>query len=186
MANLYLALLHYPVYDKDRKIVTTSITNMDIHDIARSARTYGVHGFYVATPVKTLQKLARKIIEHWETGYGSQYNATRREALSLARICDGLDDVLIDIEKETGQKPIVVATSARGGEDRTSFVALQEMLLRKAQPFLILLGTGWGLTESVLAQADHVLEPIEASADYNHLSVRSAAAIILDRCLGRR
>jgi hypothetical protein len=39
MADLYLALLHYPVYDKDHKIVTTSITNMDIHDIARSART---------------------------------------------------------------------------------------------------------------------------------------------------
>ena len=42
MADIYLALLHYPVYDKGHKVVTTSITNMDIHDIARSARTYNL------------------------------------------------------------------------------------------------------------------------------------------------
>jgi hypothetical protein len=46
------------------------------------------------------------------------------------------------------------------------------------------LGTGWGVTETILAQADHALEPIQGGTDYNHLSVRSAAAIILDRVLG--
>jgi hypothetical protein len=158
---------------------------MDIHDIARSSRTYGVRGFYVVTPVKALQKLALKIIEHWEYGYGSQYNTTRKEALSLARIRDALDDVLIDIERETGEKPVIVVTSARPGAGRTSFVALKDMLKEKARPFLILLGTGWGLSETVFARANYVLEPIEGTADYNHLSVRSAAAVILDRLLGR-
>jgi tRNA (guanine37-N1)-methyltransferase len=184
-APVYLALLHHPVYDKNQQVVTAAVTNMDIHDIARSARTFGVRGFYVVTPVKALQKLARKIIEHWEHGYGSQYNATRKEALSLARIRDALDDVLIDIERETGDKPLIIVTSARSGQARTSFAALQDMLLTEAHPFLILLGTGWGLTDSVFAQANYVLEPIAGTADYNHLSVRSAAAIILDRLLGR-
>jgi tRNA (guanine37-N1)-methyltransferase len=184
-APVFLALLHYPVYDKNKQIVTTAVTNMDIHDIARSSKTYGIRGFYVVTPVKALQKLALKIVEHWQHGYGSQYNETRKEALALARIRDGLDDVLIDIERDTGQKPIIVVTSARRGTGRSSFVALRDVLLKETRPFLILLGTGWGLTESVFAQASYVLEPIEGTADYNHLSVRSAAAIVLDRLLGR-
>src|SRR5215471_20261655 len=101
-APIYVALLHHPVYDKNGEIVTTAVTNMDIHDIARSGCTYGIRGFYVVTPVRVLQKLALKIIAHWEEGYGSQYNATRKEALALARVRGTLDDALIDIERECG------------------------------------------------------------------------------------
>ena len=185
-APVYLALLHYPVYDKNRQVVTTAVTNMDIHDIARAGKTYGVRGFYVVTPVKALQKLALKIIEHWEQGYGSEYNITRKEALVLARIRDTLDDVLIDIERETGVRPKTVVTSARPGGSRTSFAALRDMLLKETRPFLLLFGTGWGLTETIFSQSDYVLQAIEGSTDYNHLSVRSAAAIVLDRLLGSR
>jgi tRNA (guanine37-N1)-methyltransferase len=185
-APVYLTLLHHPVYDKNGLVVTTAVTNMDIHDISRAGRTYDVRGFFVATPVKPLQKLALKIIEHWESGYGSQYNATRKEALALARICDSLDDAIIAIERETGEKPILVATTARPGANRASFTALKDMLQRQTRPFLIVFGTGWGLTETILSQADYTLESIEGSADFNHLSVRSAAAIILDRLLGCR
>src|SRR5262247_1881506 len=112
-APLYVALLHHPVYDKNGQVVTTAVTNMDIHDIARSGCTYGIRGFYVVTPVRVLQKLALKIIAHWEEGYGSQYNATRKEALALARVRGTLDDALIDIERECGEKPLLVATSAK-------------------------------------------------------------------------
>ena len=184
-ASLYLALLHYPVYDKNGQVVTTAVTNMDIHDIARSGKTYGIKGFYVVTPVKALQKLARKIIDHWEEGYGAQYNVTRKEALALARISDTLDDVLIDVEREAGERPLLVVTSARAGEKRASFAALRDMLKNNTHPFLILFGTGWGLTEAILSQADYVLEAIEGTSGYNHLSVRSAAAIVLDRLLGQ-
>jgi tRNA (guanine37-N1)-methyltransferase len=185
IAPVYVALLHYPVYDKNGQVVTTAVTNMDIHDIARSGRTYGARGFFVVTPVKSLQRLARKIIEHWQVGYGSEYNVTRKEALSLARICDTLDDAVIAIERDTGEKPVMVVTSARPGKNRTSFEALRDMLNRETRPFLILFGTGWGLTEAIFSQSDHVLEPIAGGGDYNHLSVRSAAAIVLDRLLGR-
>jgi tRNA (guanine37-N1)-methyltransferase len=184
-APVYVALLHHPVYDKNRQIVTTAVTNMDIHDIARSGRTYGIKGFYVVTPVKALQKLALKIIDHWERGYGSQYNTTRKEALALVRVKDTLDDVLIHVEQECGEKPRIIVTSARPGGERTSFAQVKDMLINTTHPFLILLGTGWGLTETIISQSDYVLEAIEGCTDYNHLSVRSAAAIILDRLLGR-
>jgi hypothetical protein len=180
-----MALLHYPVYDKNGQVVTTAVTNMDIHDIARSARTYGVPRFYVVTPVKALQKLALKILSHWEQGYGSQYNQTRKEALALVRLKDTLDDVILDVEREYGSKPKLVVTSARAGGRRTSFLDLRDMLINSNQPFLLLLGTGWGLTDTVLAQSDYLLEPIDGGTDYNHLSVRSAAAIFLDRLLGK-
>ncbi len=183
-APIFVALLHYPVYDKNGQVVTTAVTNMDIHDIARSARTYGITRFFVVTPIKALQKLALKIIDHWEAGYGSQYNVTRKEALALVRIRDTLDDAIIEIERESGEKPIVVATSAKPGATRASFPEVREMLQKETRPFLFLLGTGWGLTQEVILQADYVLESIQGATDYNHLSVRSAAAIIFDRLLG--
>jgi len=185
-AAVYLALLHYPVYDKNHQVVTAAVTNMDIHDIARSGRTYGVRGFYVVTPVRALQKLALKIIDHWETGHGSRYNVTRKQALEIARIASSLDDALIDIEREAGEKPALVVTSARSTANRISFNTLQYMLNNTTRPFLILFGTGWGLTETVFSQSDYVLDAIEGYTDYNHLSVRSAAAIVLDRLMARQ
>ena len=59
------------------------------------------------------------------------------------------------------------------------------MLLRDEVPCMILLGTGWGLADAVFARSDLVLEPIPGRDDYNHLSVRAASAIMLDRILGR-
>ena len=136
------------------------------------------------TPVKPLQKLAKKIIEHWQVGYGSRYNTTRKDALALVRVSDTYDDTMIEIERETGERPIVVVTSARDSRrPTTSFVALRDMLRKRTTPFLVIFGTGWGLTETIISSADYVLEPIEGGRDYNHLSVRAAAAIIMDRLL---
>lgn len=186
MSDIYLALLHHPVYDKDHKVVTTSITNMDIHDIARSARTYGVRRFFVVTPVRTLQALAEKILDHWQSGYGSVYNATRKDALALVTITTDLDSTIQAIEQETGVSPRLVATSARAGDRRTSFAKMRQQVEHSGPPLLLLLGTGWGLTEEVLARADVILEPIQGVGTYNHLSVRSAAAILLDRLRSAR
>ena len=162
----------------------TTARTIVLRRMRRNMRTFGVAAFYVITPVKQLQRLALKIIHHWEYGYGSQYNTTRKDALALARLRDTLDDVLIDLEQECGEKPWLVVTSARPGGQRTSFTGLKDMIIRNTRPFLILLGTGWGLTEKTIAEADYALAPIEGYTDYNHLSVRSAAAIILDRLLG--
>lgn len=186
MGNLYLALLHYPVYDKDHRVVTTSITNMDIHDIARSARTYGVKRFFVATSVRALRALAEKILDHWQHGYGSTYNETRREALALVTLTTDLNSTIQEVENEERTRPAVVVTSARPGGERVTFREMRSRMEKEPRPFLFLLGTGWGLAEAVLSRADMALEPIRGVGEYNHLSVRSAAAILLDRLRGER
>ena len=181
MADLYLALVHHPVYDKDHKVVTTSITNMDLHDIARSARTYGVKRYFIVTPIRTLRALSEKILDHWQHGYGSVYNETRKDALSLIAVADDLEGAVLAIEQEAGVRPRIVVTSARSGPGRSSFSEVRTMLETCAEPFLLVLGTGWGLTEEVMNNADVILEPIRGVGEYNHLSVRAAAAIMLDR-----
>ena len=181
MADLYVALLHHPVYDKTGAIVTTAVTNLDVHDIARLARTFAVRAFYVCTPVETLRRLVARIIRHWDVGPGATYNANRREALALVRQAQELDTVLAEIEHETGQLPRLIATSARSGPDRLAYEAMRARLALPGPPELLLFGTGWGLASEVLERVDDVLEPITGCGPYNHLSVRAAAAIVLDR-----
>src|SRR6185369_10866944 len=131
--------------DKNGQIVTSAVTNMDIHDIARSATTYGVRRFYVATPILALRALSERILEHWEVGYGSTYNLTRSEALALVRIDTDLDGVLVAIERETGAVPTLVVTSARPGPDRIDYEALRQRLAVDPTPHVLVFGTGWGL-----------------------------------------
>ena len=184
MADVYIALIHHPVYDKEHKVVTTSITNMDIHDIARSALTYGVKRYFVVNPVRTLQALAEKILDHWQNGHGSVYNKTRKDALSIVSLANSLEEVRAAITRAAGQPPRVIATSAKGVGERLTFAEIRASMQQEHCPILLLLGTGWGLTEEVFAQAEAILEPIQGCGAYNHLSVRAAAAIMLDRLLG--
>ncbi len=182
--RFYLGLVHYPVYGKHREIIGTSIVPFDVHDLARLGRTYGASGVYIITPFKQQQAVTRRLIFHWTQGYGSTYNETRREALGLVRIVDSIEDAIKDIEKDSGFKPLVISTTAREGEGRTSY---QEMRViahsGEKGPFLYLFGTGWGLTDETLKNSHMVLEPIRGFG-YNHLSVRSAASIIIDRIYG--
>jgi hypothetical protein len=99
----------------------------------------------------------------------------------VVRLADELDAAVTDVERETGVLPRLVATSAREGGRRLGYDALRERLRTDARPELLVFGTGWGLTRDVLDRCDDLLEPIRGSGDYNHLSVRSAASIILDR-----
>ncbi|MGL5124649.1 MAG: RNA methyltransferase, partial [Fusobacteriaceae bacterium] len=50
--GIYLALVHYPVYNKNHDVVCTSVTNYDIHDISRSCRTYDVNQYHIIVPVE--------------------------------------------------------------------------------------------------------------------------------------
>ena len=186
MADLFIVLLHHPMLDKNGQIVTTALTNMDIHDMARTARTYGVTRFYIATPVVALRALADKIIEHWEVGFGSTYNETRKDALSIVALESDLDGVIVAVEHATKQRPRIVVTSAKDGGERVTFGQLREEIAASSEPYLLVFGTGWGLAPEIIAAADRYLEPITGTADYNHLSVRSAAAIVLDRLRGAR
>jgi hypothetical protein len=180
-APLYVALIHYPVWDKNGAVVTTAVTNIDVHDIARVAKVYDLRAFYVVTPVPMMRRLVTRIVEHWETGYGADYNPTRKEALALARCTDTLETTICEIERDAGAMPCIVASSARQRGASISFAELRERLATDSRPYVLLLGTGWGLTDEAIGQAELVLEPIHGVSGYNHLSVRTAAAIILDR-----
>lgn len=179
------ALIHYPVLNKRGEVIASSITTIDVHDISRSAATYGVKNYYVVHPTKVLRMLNEKICEHWNTGYGSTFNPNRKEALERLKILPDLEDVIFDIEQRTGKLPKIITTSAKDSEKNISFLELKKKLYLEEGPFLILFGTGWGMTEELLDRADYQLEPIKGLTDYNHLSVRSAAAIIFDRLLGK-
>lgn len=185
-ASLSIALMHYPVYDKNRAVVASAVTNLDIHDIARSARTYGVARYYIVTPVEEQRRLVEKIRQHWLEGWGASYNPKRKAALELLQTETSLDEAVGDIERRTGKRPKLVVTGALGRPNSVGFSQMRELLQAESdQPFLLLLGTGWGLTEEIFNKSDYVLEPISGGGDYNHLSVRSAAAIMLDRLFGR-
>ncbi len=182
--RFYMALVHYPVYGKHREIIGTSVVPFDVHDLARLARTYGSSGVFIVTPFKQQQAVTKRIIKHWVEGYGSTYNETRRVALELVRLVSSIEDAVFEIKKETGLKPVVVSTTAREGGERISYSEMREIAHSGEKgPFLYLFGTGWGLTDDTLKNSDMVLEPIRGFG-YNHLSVRSAASIIIDRIYG--
>jgi len=181
--KFYLALLHNPVYNKNMKVITTTVTNLDLHDIARASRTYGVKKYYVVNHLKSQQKLVKRMSEYWSSDFGAEYNPDRKEAFSIIDVQAQLEDVIADIENIEGEKPVVVTTDARTYPNTVGYKELREKIQQGTTPYLILLGTGWGLTKEVMDSADYILEPIYGAGEYNHLSVRSAASIILDRLL---
>ena len=78
----------------------------------------------------------------------------------------------------------VQTTSARIFDNSISYKNLSKKIFEDDKPYLLLFGTGWGLTDEVMDMSDYILEPIRANSKYNHLSVRAAVAIILDRLFG--
>ncbi|WP_298267908.1 RNA methyltransferase [Geobacter sp.] len=182
--NVAVALVHYPVYDKNRQIVATAVTNLDIHDIARAARTFGLYRYYIVTPVAGQQALAGRIVKHWQDGWGARYNPKRKTALDLVSIVSSLDDALEDLEAVLGAPARLVTTGARSSAETVSCGRLSSLVKEREHSYLLVFGTGWGLAEEIASRADLILEPIRGTGDYNHLSVRSAAAIIFDRLFG--
>ena len=183
MENLYIALVHHPIVNKRGDIVTTSVTNLDIHDIARSARTFGFDGYFIVTPIEKQKALVNSILDHWNTDYGNQYNPDRKDALSFINLADSLEQACKVIEEKHGQKPLKVVTGAGFKSYDGKTKELREKLCVDKRPMILIFGTGWGLHASVTDNADFKLEPIFGAAKdgYNHLSVRSAVAIYCDR-----
>lgn len=177
-----MALIHHPVVDKNGQVITAAVTALDLHDIARAARTYGVESFYVITPLLDQQELVETLIDHWVTGAGARYNPDRQSALALIRLRSTLEEALEDMTQRHGARPLTVVTSARRAENDLDFDGLRR-LTAEGRPVLLMFGTAWGLAPAALAQADFRLAPIEGAGAYNHLSVRSAVSIILDRTL---
>lgn len=182
--NIYVGLVHYPVYNKNEEIIATSVTNFDIHDISRTCRTYDIKKYFIITNVDAQRELTNRIINYWTEGDGIDFNKNRNEAFENTEMEESVEKTVLAIEKIEGMKPKIITTSARIFLNSVSFGNLSEEMCVDNAPYLILFGTGWGLTEEIMDMSYKILEPIRANTKYNHLSVRSAVSIILDRLLG--
>jgi len=179
--DLYITLVHYPIKNKSGEIITTAVTNMDVHDIARIVVTFGVKGYYIVTPIKEQQLLVQRIVDHWKGDYGRMRNNNRSEALDRIKIVSSIEDAVKDAEISSKKKIKRIVTSARKFDRSVSIQDFAKTGLNKDSSYMLLFGTGWGMTDEVMNSADHVLEPLSYGTDYNHLSVRSAVSIIMDR-----
>ena len=180
--KLVVILVHYPVLDRQGEVVTTAITNLDLHDIARSAYTYDAEQFIVVHPVEAQRRLALRVREHWVEGSGARRIPDRKPPMTRLSVVPSFDDAIANLSK-----PLELwATSAATTHADLSYTAARARLNGEARTVALIFGTGWGLAPAVFERATHVLAPILSRRDdgYNHLSVRAAAAIMLDRLLG--
>jgi hypothetical protein len=183
MRKIGIALVHHPVLDGAGEVVTTAVTSVDIHDIARSARTYGVDRYYLIHPVTRSRALVLEVKNNWLARPDTPKNRARREALSRLEVVESVDEVCADL----GPNTELWSTSARSAGQVLTFASARQHLLAAGPPIVILFGTGNGLAPELLLRCKNAIEPIVAGVPtgYNHLSVRSAVAIVLDRLLGK-
>ena len=181
-----LALVHYPVIrDRFGSVGATSVTPLNVHDLARAARTYGVAPLYVVTPLLSQQALIGRILGHYREGYGAGANPTRAEALRDVVLSGSINEALDDLCRRSGGYPSVVGTAARQGPKSIGYPDLAARMNENSRSWLLLFGTGWGLGPEAAAQCDLFLGPVRGPGEFNHLPVRSAVAVILDRLFGK-
>lgn len=168
-----VAIVHWPCLDKSGREIASAVTNLDIHDGARACLTYGIETLYIVHPNPSQQEFARKIMDHWLVGFGSRYNPWRKRALEIVRIVSDLEE----IRATTGA--FMVGTTARVVPGCITWAELKKRSL--TSDVCLVFGTGWGLAPGVFERLDAVVEPIKGRGDFNHLSVRCAIAVALDR-----
>lgn len=184
MSEVFVALVHHPVLDRQGHVITTALTSIDLHDMARAAKTYGVEKLFIVHPVAAQRELAERVKAHWVHGSGARRIPTREAALAILEIVPSLEDAY---EKLGGREAVEVYTTAARAEGVRSsdYPEARERIAQGEKKALLLFGTGWGLARSLLDEADVRLAPIRGTgSEYNHLSVRAACAIVLDRLLG--
>lgn len=185
MPNHYVALMHSQVMLKDGSVGTTSVTSIDLHDTARSCRMYDVTNFFIVTPLLDQQKIIRMFLDFWHSDTGKKYNPSRYTAVERVVTTLDLKSVIAHIVSKEGKEPVIIATSARSHEHGCKITYNdQGKVWDHNRPVLFLFGTGHGLDPALTSQCEFLLDPVSSMTTYNHLSVRSAIAIVLDRWLG--
>ena len=183
----YVMEVHYPVLDKRGEKSSTAITGMDLHDIARACRTYGIKKYLLVTPIAQQREMAKRIAGHWTSGWGADYNPDRREAFSTLKIFASVQKAIAWAEEKEKKPVFKIATTAKRHAGAQHWLTLKREILRRDHSPLFIFGTGWGLHDEVMDMADAVMTPIIGGKDgWNHLSVRSAVSITLDRFFGWR
>lgn len=185
---VYLALVHHPVLNRKGDTVTTAVTNLDVHDGCRLSATFGLKRYFLVTPIEEQRSLVTRITSHWITGPGAKRNPKRQMAMSKALPIESLQKACTWIEEHEGLPPLLVGTSARRRDvEHLTYEELKERIhtpQEGSRPILLICGTGWGITEDVQPPINIMLPPIWGGTEYNHLSVRAAMAITIDRLMG--
>ncbi len=178
--QLHIGLIHYPIYDRNKSIVATTITHFDVHDIARVCRSYGVVKYHIVHPSESQLMFVARLQDHWAAGQGKAFNPLRAEAMKIISLAKNIED----IKSQEGIDK-VYATSAKNHVNFPclSFQDIRSLKSQSEQKILIIFGTGSGLTPEIFSKCDGLIEPIVGfeGSDFRHLSVRSAVAIVLDR-----
>jgi hypothetical protein len=196
---LAIGLIHWPIRDRQNETVATNITNLDVHDIARVAKVYGLEKYFIIHRSQEQLMFVARLLDHHLVGEGSRMNPLRSKALAIVQTVESVDEAV----RKLGGNPVVIGTTARAveGVEKVSFSDLKSFMdtgkteglnpkigpvLAKADSVLLVFGTGFGLTEEFLKGCHLLLEPLKGAPplDYRHLSVRSAVSICLDRLLG--
>jgi tRNA (guanine37-N1)-methyltransferase len=194
LPNHYVAVMHTDILIKDSsnpetnsRVGCSSVTSLDLHDIARSSATYGIKNMFMVSPIKDQQAIMNELLDFWKSDKGKEYNLSRYNAVSRVFPTSSLKETIDLIENKEGKKPITITTSAKQHDhpQKINFFD-QGKVWKYNKPVLFIFGTGQGLCDRVITDSNFLLTPVKGMTDYGHLSVRSAVAIILDRWLGLR
>ncbi len=181
--SVYVVLLHYPVLNRSGKELASAVTNLDIHDIARSCKTYGVKRYFIVNPEEEQKKLVSAILMHWKEELTQVYHPSRAQALELVQFFKTFEEMFNEVVVEEGQKPFVAMPDAKELPGAIPYEALKASM--DDRPLILVFGTAWGISPAFYKNVDVFLKPLYGQGQYNHLSVRSAVAIVLDKLFGR-
>ena len=171
-SSIAVALVHYPVLNRQGETSSTAITLLDVHDFARTCAFYGVGPIYLVHPAEGMHAMVHEMLDYYLNGAGGELNPARKEVLKQVYCVKSLQEITsIDDYK-------LWYTSATPPEKK----AIHPSKLPKTEgKHLIVFGTGWGLDVEKLPNANGWLSPIEGIGKVRHLSVRAALAIYMDR-----
>lgn len=172
MSDVAVALLHYPVLNRNGERSTTAVTSIDIHDFVRTCAMFDVAPVYIVHPADGMHALVKDIAGYWLEGAGGERNPDRTESIRSLKLARSLEEVLRD-----GSYQLWFTSATPPVEETVDVDNLSEIKGKH----LIVFGTGWGLDHSVLPRPNGWLSPIEGIGMVRHLSVRAALAIYLDR-----
>lgn len=148
-------------------------------------------GYFLVTPIEDQHEVVGRILQYWGSDSAKKHHPDRVEALSLVRLVRNFDEVKTAIRAVHGIDPEVVLTDARPLPNSVSYSQYREELAdpnRGNRPVVLVFGTGWGISDAFYPEVHRILAPVygpKGKEGYNHLSVRSAVAIILDRLFGQ-
>ena len=177
-----IALVHDPVVGKSGETMVSSITTLDIHDMARVGKTYGAQAVYIVTPVLDQKLMVERIKSHWLDDAALKTPVRRVAALSLINVVPSIAEAVTDAKKRAK----IVKLLATSAADDPGFISPGEFAsaASEEEEWIVMFGTAYGLAPELMKMADRRLAPVLGRGEFNHLPVRGASAIILDRLFG--